>query len=29
MNEYETNEPSRDEVNAMTGPVVLEFGTDW
>jgi thioredoxin 1 len=22
-------EPTRDEVNALPGPVVLEFGTDW
>ena len=26
---YITEQPSPDEVRAMTGPVVLEFGTDW
>jgi hypothetical protein len=23
------NEPTREEVERMPGPVVLEFGTDW
>jgi thioredoxin 1 len=27
--EYTTDEPSRAEVDAMSGPVVLEFGTNW
>lgn len=27
--EYTTDEPSRAEVDAMAGPVVLEFGTNW
>lgn len=27
--EYTTDEPSRAEVDAMPGPVVLEFGTNW
>lgn len=26
---YATDEPSRAEVDAMPGPVVLEFGTNW
>jgi thioredoxin 1 len=26
---YMVNGPSRAEVDALTGPVVLEFGTDW
>jgi thioredoxin 1 len=26
---YLAEEPSRDEVNRLTGPVVLEFGTAW
>ena len=27
--EYENPGPTRDEVDAMKGPVVLEFGTGW
>ena len=27
--EYHEEEPSRDEVNRMEGPVVLEFGASW
>jgi thioredoxin 1 len=27
--EYTTDEPSRAEVDAMSGAVVLEFGTNW
>lgn len=26
---YSTNEPPRSELDGMTGPVVVEFGTDW
>lgn len=26
---YSSAEPTRAEVDAMSGPVVLEFGTDW
>lgn len=26
---YIDNEPSRAEVDAMAGPLVIEFGTDW
>ena len=26
---YATNAPSRDEVNALPGASVIEFGTDW
>ena len=26
---YATSAPSRAEVDALTGPAVLEFGTDW
>ncbi|WP_322012309.1 thioredoxin family protein [Paraburkholderia sp. J12] len=26
---YATNAPARKEVDAMTGPAVLEFGTNW
>ncbi|RTZ43429.1 thioredoxin [Candidimonas sp. SYP-B2681] len=28
-NTYMVSGPSRAEVDALTGPVVLEFGTDW
>jgi thioredoxin 1 len=27
--EYQNPGPSREEVDALEGPVVLEFGTDW
>ena len=27
--EYSLEEPSRDEIDRMTGPVVLEFGASW
>jgi hypothetical protein len=27
--EDEGREPTREEVDRMPGPVVLEFGTDW
>jgi len=27
--QYETEQPSRDEVDKMPGPVVLDFGTNW
>ncbi|MCC2676416.1 MAG: thiol reductase thioredoxin [Ramlibacter sp.] len=26
---YATNEPTRAEVDALTGPAVIEFGTNW
>jgi thioredoxin 1 len=26
---YATNAPARKEIDALTGPAVLEFGTDW
>lgn len=26
---YSDNPPSRDEVDALEGPVLVEFGTDW
>lgn len=26
---YATNAPARKEIDAMTGPAVLEFGTNW
>ena len=26
---YSTNEPSRDEIDAIKGPAVLEFGANW
>jgi thioredoxin 1 len=26
---YATNAPARKEVDAMSGPAVLEFGTNW
>lgn len=26
---YSADEPARDEVDAMQGPTVVEFGTDW
>ncbi|MFC5431250.1 thioredoxin family protein [Paraburkholderia denitrificans] len=26
---YATNAPARNEIDALTGPAVLEFGTDW
>ena len=26
---YESQEPGRDEVDRMPGPVLLEFGTGW
>jgi thioredoxin 1 len=26
---YATNPPARNEIDALTGPAVLEFGTDW
>jgi thioredoxin 1 len=26
---YSTNEPSRDEVDAIPGPAVIEFGANW
>jgi thioredoxin 1 len=29
MESYVAEAPSRDEVDAMQGPVVLEFGTSW
>jgi thioredoxin 1 len=29
MESYATEAPSREEVDAMRGPVVLEFGTPW
>lgn len=29
MQEYPATEPSRAEVDALTGPAVLEFGTPW
>jgi thioredoxin 1 len=29
MESYVADAPSRDEVDAMPGPVVLEFGTSW
>lgn len=28
-NEYQNPGPSRDEIDARTGPVLLEFGVDW
>lgn len=27
--EYASTEPSRADINALAGPAVLEFGTDW
>lgn len=27
--DFAASEPKRDEVNALSGPTVLEFGTDW
>lgn len=27
--EYSANQPSRGEVDALKGPVIMEFGTDW
>ena len=27
--EYRVEEPSREEVNRMPGPVLLEFGAEW
>jgi hypothetical protein len=27
--EYPTVEPSREEVERLTGPVLIEFGTEW
>lgn len=29
MNETYAAEPARSEIDTMTGPVVLEFGTEW
>ena len=29
MSPYAPTAPKREEVDAMTGPVLLEFGTDW
>jgi len=29
MQAYSTDAPTREEVDAMQGPVVLEFGTSW
>jgi hypothetical protein len=29
LTNYDSAEPSRDEVNRMPGPVVLEFGAPW
>ena len=29
MDSYTADAPTRDEVDAMQGPVVLEFGTPW
>lgn len=29
MQDYTENAPTREEVDAMAGPVVLEFGTSW
>ena len=29
METYATDAPSREEVDAMAGPVVVEFGTSW
>jgi thioredoxin 1 len=26
---YQTQQPERSEIDAMVGPVALEFGTDW
>jgi thioredoxin 1 len=26
---YQTQQPERSEIDAMAGPVALEFGTDW
>ena len=26
---YGTRQPAREEIDRMTGPVLLEFGTDW
>ncbi len=26
---YTTDEPTRDEVNSLSGPTVLEFGAEW
>lgn len=26
---YETDQPTRDEVDAMSGPLALEFGANW
>lgn len=27
--EYSAKQPSRDEVDALEGPMLVEFGTDW
>lgn len=29
MTEYRTEQPTRDEIDATTGPLVLAFGTQW
>lgn len=28
-NDYESREPTREEVDRVQGPVLLEFGTGW
>ena len=28
-NDFDSDEPTRAEVDQMQGPVLLEFGTDW
>lgn len=29
VREYSDHQPSREEIDRTTGPVVLEFGTGW
>jgi hypothetical protein len=29
MDDFGDREPTRDEVDQLPGPVLLEFGTDW
>jgi len=29
LDDFNDREPTRDELDQMPGPVLLEFGTDW